>query len=70
MRVYNNDGTINEEKVNVYFDFDQQAGWPVIAGTDIRSSPSIADLDKDGSLEVVIGSGDNKVYVFLKKDKL
>ncbi len=31
---------------------------------DINSSPTIADVDEDGSLEIVVGSYDNRLYLF------
>jgi hypothetical protein len=48
------------------------AGWPVsIGGVEdqyssqvINSSPQIADLDKDGQVEIVTGSTDKNLYVF------
>ncbi len=38
-----------------------QPGWPVATGGQV-TSPTIADLDGDGNLETVVGSGDNKIY--------
>jgi len=53
------------------------AGWPVredvVPGTDLRagftSSPAVADLDRDGHLDVVIGGLDGKVYAWDRKGK-
>ncbi|MDP9342115.1 MAG: S8 family serine peptidase [Actinomycetota bacterium] len=54
-------------------------GWPVeedpipIAGSDLRagftSSPAVADLDRDGHPDVVIGGLDGKVYAWNHKGK-
>ncbi len=49
-----------------------KAGWPVSIGAVqdsygsqvVNSSPRIADIDGDGSLEIVVGSTDHQVYVF------
>ena len=37
-------------------------GWPVRTGGYVLSSPSVADLDGDGRVEVVVGCNDGKVY--------
>jgi len=39
-------------------------GWPRRPGAGVRSSPSLADLEGDGGLEVVVGSDDGKVYAW------
>ncbi|MFC1594139.1 FG-GAP-like repeat-containing protein [Candidatus Omnitrophota bacterium] len=41
-----------------------QPGWPQATGSYINSSPSLADLDNDGDMEIVIGSDDHKVYAW------
>ncbi len=35
-----------------------QAGWPLYAGEASYGTPALADLDLDGDLEILIGSGD------------
>ncbi len=61
-----NKGTIwaiNGDSTNV-------PGWPVTTEQYINSSPALGDIDKDGQLEIVVGSGrgaagrENLVYVF------
>jgi len=37
-------------------------GWPVRTGGYVLSSPSVADLDGDGRVEVIVGCNDGKVY--------
>jgi hypothetical protein len=39
-------------------------GWPQPTGGHVVSSPALGDLDGDGDLEVVVGSGDAKVYAW------
>ena len=51
---------------------DSLRGWPVLVDGHIDSSPAIADINNDGALEFVIGTGQssqladrfNKVYAF------
>jgi PKD repeat protein len=40
------------------------AGWPQLAGDEVWSSPALGDLDGDGTLEVVVGCQDGKVYAW------
>ena len=42
-------------------------GFPKITPTKIWSSPLLADIDGDGSLEIIVGTNDNKLYAW-KKD--
>ena len=39
-------------------------GWPQAAGGLMEASPALGDLDGDGSLEVVIGTTDGRVYAW------
>jgi hypothetical protein len=46
-------------------DPDLLPGWPKVTGDDVHSSPALGDLDPNyPGLEVVVGSGDNKVYAW------
>ena len=36
--------------------------WVFLTGGEVKSSPAVADLDLDGTMEIIVGSNDNKVY--------
>ena len=38
-------------------------GFPFTTGDDVRSSPAVADLDKDNSLELIFGSHDGSLNI-------
>lgn len=38
--------------------------WPIDVGAVVNSSPVLGDLDGDGSLEIIIGSDNGKVYAW------
>ncbi len=39
-------------------------GWPQKTDGVIESSPILSDIDNDGTIEIIIGSSDGKVYIF------
>lgn len=41
----------------------QAAGWPVDLGAGVFASPTLCDIDGDGSMELLVGSQDGKVHV-------
>lgn len=59
----------NENTSSGTFDIPYQEGWPQETTGKIDSSPVIADLDNDGMMEIIVGSGGAfdstfKAYVF------
>lgn len=40
-----------------------QAGFPVVTGTNIQTSPLLYDIDDDGAAEIIAGSDDYNLYV-------
>ena len=42
----------------------QQAGWPFQTESEVFSSPVIVDLDRDGTLEIIVGSRDGLLQVW------
>lgn len=53
-----------QDRVTVAADSASLPGWPQSTGAEVNSSPTIADLDGDGSLDIIVGSGDGKVYAW------
>jgi len=39
-------------------------GWPIQTGAEIYCTPSLADFDQDGDIEVIVSSFDAMVYVW------
>lgn len=58
----------SKDNPSIAFDIPYQDGWPREAINRIDSQPVIADLDMDGMMEIIVGSGvlegDYFVYVF------
>jgi len=42
--------------------------WSFTTGGPVSSSPAIGDIDRDGQVEVIVGSGDGKIYVLRGTD--
>jgi M6 family metalloprotease-like protein len=53
--------SVSENQMRAYV--NRPAGFPINLGENIASSPSLADVDGDGYLEIVFG-GDNKIYAY------
>ncbi len=47
-----------------HHDGSSVAGWPISVSGNIFASPSVGDLDGNGSVEVVVGADDGKVHVW------
>lgn len=66
--VHNADGSlryVRESESAPQRDVPQdQPGWPIVTGGVFRASPALADLDHDGIDEIIVGSCDEKLYVF------
>ncbi|MDM8518552.1 DUF4842 domain-containing protein [Anaerolineales bacterium HSG6] len=43
---------------------EMMSGWPRTVGGTIKATAALADLDHDGSLEVLVGAGDGKLYAW------
>jgi subtilisin family serine protease len=57
-------GRKDEDKVSIYIQ-NYQSGWPVKIWGSVYASPTVADIDNNGDLELVIGGFyDNTLYVF------
>jgi subtilisin family serine protease len=62
-------GASSQEKVTVQVDKDLVAGWPKTldrnnCGYWCWGTPTAADLNGDGTKEIIVGSGGNKIYAF------
>ena len=44
-------------------------GWPVWAGETVTSSPCAADLNRDGSPEIIVSANDSHTIVFEANDR-
>ncbi|MHA1684838.1 MAG: FG-GAP-like repeat-containing protein, partial [Candidatus Heimdallarchaeaceae archaeon] len=53
--------TLNGEDGTLLYLYDAGAEYPIPA---VFSSPALGDIDRDGKLEVVVGSYDDNVYAF------
>ncbi|MCP4396167.1 MAG: hypothetical protein GY801_02490 [bacterium] len=40
------------------------SAWPQDTGSPVNSSPVLGDIDRDGILEIIVGSDNNKVYAW------
>jgi hypothetical protein len=44
-------------------------GFPKVTLDDIETAPTLADLENDGTLELVVGSNDGQLYAWRISDK-
>ncbi|MEM7029619.1 MAG: FG-GAP-like repeat-containing protein, partial [Chloroflexota bacterium] len=51
-------------KVEVYNGSEMKAGWPQTLGGGVKAAASVADLDNDGDLEIIVGAEDSRLYIF------
>ena len=54
----------DDNKVYALSGENGQLLWSFQTGSDVYSSPAIGDIDRDGLLDIVIGSVDGKIYRF------
>ncbi|WMW25524.1 S8 family serine peptidase [Methanolobus sediminis] len=71
LSVVGESGVTSQCSIQLTADSDLVSGWPILISRSTSSSiseatPTIADLDNDGTDEIVITSADNKIYVFRK----
>jgi LruC domain-containing protein/uncharacterized repeat protein (TIGR01451 family) len=58
-------GTLLTNQIEVYNARGQiQPGWPQTVGKDVKATAAVADLGKDGDLEIIVGAGDGKLYAW------
>lgn len=60
-------GTFNANWNKTFTLPQQMPGWPKSIGTNPNYGPSginLADINKDGDLEIIVGSMNNQVYVW------
>lgn len=64
-------GVTSQYSIGVTLDKDLARGWPKLISRSsacaiCEATPTIADLDNDGAMELIITSPDNKIYAFRK----
>jgi len=64
LRAFEPDDQATEDRAIVKVDKALHLGFPVSVGDVTDSSPVLCDLDEDGEQEIIVGSGNGKVYVF------
>ncbi len=58
-------GNMLYNQIEIYNALSQaQPGWPQTTSGNINAAASVADLDGDGNLEVIVGDGDGKLYAW------
>jgi len=64
LRAFEPDDQATEDRAIVKVDKALHLGFPVSVGDVTDSSPVMCDLDEDGEQEIIVGSGDGKLYIF------
>jgi hypothetical protein len=56
--------SVPSETLEIWTGAPYHAGWPVGTGNVLAASVAVADVDRDGDMEVVVGSKDESIYMW------
>jgi len=64
LRTFEPNNQVTEDRAVVKVDKKLRPGFPASIGDVSDSSPVLCDLDEDGEEEIIVGSGNGKLYIF------